>query len=155
MAKELAIGDKAPDFTLPSQSGDTVSLKQFRGRFVVLYFYPKDDTPGCTKEACEFRDADRTVSNLNAVVLGVSREGAASHQKFIAKYSLPFTLLSDEETEVCQAYGVFKEKSMYGKTYWGIERGTFVIDPEGKVKGIFRKVKVDGHVDAVLSVLKA
>ena len=155
MAKELAVGDKAPDFTLPSQSGDTVSLKQFRGRFVVLYFYPKDDTPGCTKEACEFRDADRTVSKLNAVVLGVSREGAASHQKFIAKYSLPFTLLSDEETEVCQAYGVFKEKSMYGKTYCGIERSTFVIDPEGKVKGIFRKVKVDGHVDAVLSVLKA
>lgn len=131
-----------------------MSLKGLRGKPVVLYFYPKDNTPGCTKEACEFRDSLATIKKAGAVVLGVSMDGRDSHQKFIAKYGLPFPLLSDEEATVSKAYGVYKQKNMYGKKYWGIERSTFVIDPAGKLKAVFRKVKVDGHVAEVLAALK-
>ncbi|HXF92691.1 MAG TPA: thioredoxin-dependent thiol peroxidase [Nitrospiraceae bacterium] len=154
MAKALAVGDKAPEFALPNETGKTVKLKDFKGQPVVLYFYPKDDTPGCTKEACNFRDALETIKKTGAVVLGVSLDSKESHQKFIAKHQLPFSLLSDEEATVSKAYGVYKQKNMYGKTFWGIERSTFVIDSAGRVKAIFRKVKVDGHVDEVLAALK-
>jgi peroxiredoxin Q/BCP len=155
MGKELELGDKAPDFAVPDQDGTKVTLKEFKGKQVVLYFYPKDDTPGCTKESCDFRDSMAAIKKSGAVILGVSLDGQASHQKFIKKFSLPFPLLSDEDKTVSKAYGVYKQKSMYGKTYWGIERSTFVIDKEGTLKRIFRKVKVDGHVDEVLAALKA
>ncbi len=154
MASELEVGTKAPDFSLPDQDGSLVSLKSFKGKQVVLYFYPKDDTSGCTKQACDFRDSLASMKQAGAVVLGVSMDGKASHQKFIGKYGLPFALLSDEAADTCKAYGVYKEKSMYGRKYWGIERSTFVIDATGRVKGLFRKVKVPGHVDQVLAVLK-
>ena len=155
MAKELAVGDQAPEFSLPDQSGNSISLMDFKGKQIVLYFYPKDDTPGCTKEACSFRDSEVTLKKAGAVVLGVSMDGKASHQKFIGKFQLPFTLLSDEEAAVSKAYGVYKLKNMYGRTYWGLERSTFVIDTAGKLKAIFRKVKVDGHTDEVLDALKS
>ena len=155
MADELDVGAKAPDFSLPDQDGSTVTLKSLKGKQVVLYFYPKDDTSGCTKEACDFRDSLAPIKKAGAVVIGVSKDGKASHQKFIAKYGLPFALLSDEETVVCNAYGVYKEKSMYGRKYMGIERSTFVIDATGRVKALWRKVKVPGHVDEVLAALKA
>jgi len=155
MADELDVGAKAPDFSLPDQDGSTVTLKSLKGKQVVLYFYPKDDTSGCTKEACDFRDSLAPIKKAGAVVIGVSKDGKASHQKFIAKYGLPFALLSDEETVVCNAYGVYKEKSMYGRKYLGIERSTFVIDATGRIKALFRKVKVPGHVDEVLAALKA
>ncbi len=155
MVNELEVGTKAPDFSLPDQDGSTVTLKSFKGKQVVLYFYPKDDTSGCTKEACDFRDSLVPIKKAGAVVLGVSMDGKASHQKFIAKYGLPFALLSDEEAATCKAYGAYKEKSMYGRKYWGIERSTVVIDATGRVKALFRKVKVPGHVDEVLAALKA
>ncbi|ALA57884.1 thioredoxin-dependent thiol peroxidase [Nitrospira moscoviensis] len=155
MAKELTVGDKAPELGIPDQDGKRVTLKDLKGKQVVLYFYPKDDTPGCTKEACDFRDSVAAIKKAGAVVLGVSLDGQASHQKFIKKFSLSFPLLSDEDKRVATAYGVYKEKSMYGKRYWGIERSTFVIDTDGTLKSIFRKVKVDGHVDEVLAALKA
>ena len=155
MAKKLNIGDKAPALSLPDQSGEPVSLKDFAGKQVVLYFYPKDDTPGCTTESCDFRDAATPIKKAGAVILGVSLDDKASHQKFIKKFDLPFSLLSDEEAAVSKAYGCYKEKNMYGRKYWGIERSTFVIDQAGKLKAIFRKVKVDGHADDVLAVLKA
>ena len=154
MAKELSIGDKAPALSLPDQSGERISLKDFTGKQVVLYFYPKDDTPGCTKESCDFRDAITPMKKAGAVILGVSLDGKESHQKFIKKFDLPFTLLSDEDATVSKAYGCYKEKNMYGRKYWGIERSTFVIDQAGKLKAIFRKVKVDGHVEEVKAVLK-
>jgi peroxiredoxin Q/BCP len=154
MAAELKVGDKAPDFSLKNESGKTVALKSLRGKQVVLYFYPKDDTPGCTKEACGFRDSMAPIRKTGAVVLGVSLDDEASHQKFIAKYDLPFSLLVDEDIKVSKAYGVYVQKNMYGKKYWGIERSTFVIDPEGQLSAIFRKVKVDGHVREVLAALK-
>ena len=153
MADELQVGDKAPDFSLPDQDGKTVSLKSLKGKQVVLYFYPKDDTPGCTKEACGFRDSLRAIEKANTVVLGVSMDDAESHHKFIKKYSLPFTLLCDEDGKVSKAYAVYKKKNMYGKTYWGIERSTFIIDETGKLKALFRKVKVDGHVGEVQAAL--
>jgi len=155
MGKELELGDKAPDFAIPDQDGTTVTLKKFKGKQVVLYFYPKDDTPGCTKESCDFRDAMAAIKKTGAAILGVSFDGQTSHQKFIKKFSLPFPLLSDEQKTVSTAYGVYKEKSMYGKKYWGIERSTFIIDKDGTLKRMFRKVKVDGHVDEVLAALKA
>jgi peroxiredoxin Q/BCP len=155
MKKELNAGDKSPDFTLTSDKGENVSLKQFRGKQVVLYFYPKDDTPGCTRESCDFRDSITTIEKAGAVVLGVSLDDQASHQKFIKKYSLPFTLLCDTETTMSKAYGVYKEKSLYGRKFWGIERTTFIIDKDGKIKQVFRKVSVDGHRDQVLEALKA
>ncbi len=122
---------------------------------MVLYFYPKDNTPGCTKEACDFRDSDAAIRKAGAVVLGVSLDDGASHQKFISKYDLPFSLLSDEGAKVSKAYGVYKQKSMYGKKFWGIERSTFVIDGAGAIQAAFRKVKVDGHAQDVLAALKA
>ena len=152
---EIRVGDRAPDFALPNEAGETMTLKHVRGKQVVLYFYPKDDTPGCTKESCDFRDSITPIKKAGAVVLGVSFDGQESHRKFIKKFTLPFTLLSDEDKVVAKAYGVYKEKSMYGKKYWGIERSTFVIDQAGKLKAIFRKVKVDGHVDEVIAALKA
>ncbi len=155
MANELAVGSKVPEFSLPDQNGGTVSLKSFKGKQVVLYFYPKDDTSGCTKQACDFRDSLAPIKKAGAVVLGVSMDGKASHEKFIAKYGLPFTLLSDEEAATSKVYGVYKEKSMYGRKYWGIERSTFVIDAAGRLKALFRTVKVPGHVDEVLAALKA
>ena len=155
MVKELEVGGKAPALSLPDQSGKPVSLKDFAGKQVVLYFYPKDDTPGCTKESCDFRDAEASMKKAGAVILGVSFDGRESHQKFIKKFALPFTLLSDEDKVAAKAYGVYKEKSMYGRKYWGIERSTFVIDQAGKLKAIFRKVKVNSHVDEVLAALKA
>jgi peroxiredoxin Q/BCP len=155
MAKELEVGDKAPELSLPDQHGRTVTLKSLKGKQIVLYFYPKDDTPGCTKESCDFRDVESQILRAGGVIVGVSLDGPESHQKFIQKFGLPFPLLSDEDASISKAYGVYKEKNMYGRKSWGIERSTFVIDAEGKLKAIFRKVKVDGHVDEVLTTLRA
>jgi len=154
MPAEFAVGDQAPDFSLPDESGKPVALKNFKGKQVVLYFYPKDDTPGCTKEACGFRDSMTGILQTGATVVGVSLDGGESHRRFIAKHRLPFPLLSDEEARVSKAYGVYKEKNMYGRKFWGIERSTFVIDGTGTLKAVFRKVKVDGHVAEVLAALK-
>ncbi|MFQ5932117.1 MAG: thioredoxin-dependent thiol peroxidase, partial [Nitrospiraceae bacterium] len=151
MSDELTLGRKAPEFSLPSDAGETVSLKGLKGKQVVLYFYPKDDTPGCTKEACDFRDSMASLLKTGAVVLGVSLDDEESHRKFRAKYRLPFSLLSDQDASVSKTYGVYKQKNMYGKKHWGIERSTFVIDGAGVMKGIFRKVKVDDHVADVLA----
>lgn len=150
----LEIGDLAPDFTVPSDGGGTVSLKGLRGRTVILYFYPKDDTSGCTKEACGFRDALPDFSKAGAEVIGVSRDSVASHDRFKAKYELPFRLASDAEGRVSEAYGTWIEKSMYGRKYMGMDRATFLIDPKGVIRGIWRKVKVPGHVEAVLEAAK-
>ena len=150
---KLKRGALAPDFSLPASDGQTVSLKNFRGRNVVLYFYPKDDTPGCTTEACGFRDSHAVLTKKNAVILGVSPDSVDKHQKFIGIYSLPFLLLSDEGKEVCQEYGVWVEKSMYGKTYMGVARTTFVIGTDGRIKHIFEKVKPAGHGQEVAQVL--
>ena len=148
-------GAQAPNFTLKDQDGKSVKLSDFRGQKVVLYFYPKDDTPGCTKEACSFRDEFKKFQKLDAVILGVSLDGAAAHQKFIAKYHLNFTLLCDEDKKVSELYETYKKKNMYGKIYWGIERSTFIIDAKGKLAKIFRRVKVDAHTSQVLEVLKS
>ena len=150
----LEEGKKAPAFTLPDSDGKKVSLKDFAGKKVVLYFYPKDMTSGCTQEACDFRDSFPHFEKLDAVVLGVSVDPVKMHKKFSDKYELPFTLLSDENKEVVEKYGVWKEKSMYGRKYMGIERTTVVIDENGKIIKIFPKVKVNGHVEEVLAVLK-
>lgn len=147
-------GKKAPAFTLPDDSGAPVSLRDFLGSPVVLYFYPKDSTPGCTQEACDFRDNFARLQAAGAVVLGLSADSVASHAKFKTKHELPFRLLSDEKHEALDAYGVWKQKSLYGKTFMGIERCTFVLDRRGVVRRIFRKVKVKGHVDAVLEALQ-
>jgi peroxiredoxin Q/BCP len=151
----LSIGDKAPDFTMPTDGAGTVSLAGLKGRKVILYFYPKDDTPGCTKEACGFRDALPDFHGSGAVVIGVSKDTVARHDKFKAKYELPFTLAADVDGSVTEAYGCWVEKSLYGKKYMGIDRATFLIDGDGVVRGIWHKVKVDGHVDAVLTAAKA
>jgi peroxiredoxin Q/BCP len=149
----LQVGDAAPDFTAPTDAGEKIRLKDFRGKKVILYFYPKDDTPGCTKEACEFRDLAGDFKKKDAVVLGVSVDGAASHARFKAKYKLPFPLVSDEDRQIVEAYGVWKEKSMYGRKYMGVERTTFVIDEKGKIERIEAKVKVDGHAAAMLAAV--
>ncbi len=148
-------GKPAPTFTLPSDSGEQVSLDSLRGKPVVLYFYPKDDTPGCTTQACGIRDAWGEFERRGAVVLGVSPDSAKKHVKFRDKYSLPFTLLADEDHAVAETYGVWVEKSMLGKKYMGIERSTFVIDPDGNVAKVMRKVKPDTHADDVLAALPA
>ncbi|MDX6483905.1 MAG: thioredoxin-dependent peroxiredoxin [Gaiellaceae bacterium] len=148
-------GSQAPDFELMSDTGEAVKLSQFRGRPVVLYFYPRDDTPGCTKEACAFRDSYDEYLARDAVILGVSRDGEESHQKFKQKYDLPFTLLSDPDHEVAEAYGVWAEKSMYGRKSMGIVRSTFVIDANGTVARAMRGIKVPGHSDKVLEALAA
>jgi thioredoxin-dependent peroxiredoxin len=147
-------GYPAPEFTLSSDAGDSVSLADLRGQTVVLYFYPKDNTSGCTTQACGIRDAWAEFEATGAVVLGVSPDGEASHAKFRSKYDLPFTLLADTDHAVAEAYGVWVEKSMYGKTYMGVERSTFVIGPDGVVKRVFRKVKPAEHADQVLEVLR-
>lgn len=149
----IAVGKKAPAFTLPSSSGATVSLKDLKGKTVVLYFYPKDNTPGCTQEACDFRDNFARIQAAGALVFGVSADSIASHRKFQQKLELPFELLSDESHTMLEAYGAWKEKSMYGRTFMGIERSTVVIDANGVVKHMFPKVKVKGHVDEILAVL--
>ncbi|MBN2325929.1 MAG: thioredoxin-dependent thiol peroxidase [Candidatus Omnitrophica bacterium] len=147
-------GKAAPAFTLPANNGKKVSLKDFKEKQqVVLYFYPKDNTPGCTKEACSFKDNIKKLEGKDAIVLGVSRDSVDSHIKFVEKFGLPFLLLSDEKEEICKKYDVIKEKNMYGKKVIGIERSTFVIGKDGKIKKIFRKVKVDGHTDQVLAAL--
>jgi len=152
--KELSVGDRAPDFELPSSSGKPVKLSSMKGKSVVLYFYPQDDTSGCTREACAFRDNLPKFGGLDAVILGVSKDSLASHAKFINKYSLNFTLLSDEDLMAHRLYDTWKEKNNYGRTYMGTERSTFVIDPNGKIKKIFRRVKVDGHESEVLAALQ-
>jgi len=150
----VKVGKKAPDFTLLNQDGKKVKLSQFSGQNVVLYFYPKDNTSGCTIEACNFRDTFSELSNLGAVVIGISPDTAESHKKFAEKYNLPFNLLADPEKKVLEKYGVWKEKSMYGKKYMGVERTTFIIDKNGKVRKIFEKVKVPNHHNEVLEYLK-
>jgi peroxiredoxin Q/BCP len=155
MQKELAVGNKAPNFTLPRDGGDTLSLKDFKGQNIVLYFYPKDDTPGCTAESCDFRDNFKQFQKLNAQIIGISKDSIARHEKFIAKYDLPFPLVSDEEGDVCEAYGTWVEKSMYGRKYMGIDRSTFLIDGNGKIAAIWRKVKVKDHVKEVEKAIKA
>jgi peroxiredoxin Q/BCP len=149
------VGQKAPDFALTNQDGQPVTLSEFRGSPVVLYFYPKDDTPGCTKEACAFRDAFSEYRKRGAVILGVSPDDPASHAKFARKFELPFTLVADPEHTLCEAYGVWKEKNMYGRKSMGVERTTFVIDANGVVRHVFPKVKVDGHSDAIMKALDA
>jgi len=151
----LNIGEAAPDFALPASNGQKVSLKDFRGKYVVLYFYPKDNTPGCTTEACDFRDYHDEFKNLNAVILGVSPDPLKSHEKFIDKYQLPFLLLSDEDHQAAEAYGVWVLKKNYGREYMGIERSTFIIDKEGKLVKLFRKVRVKGHVETALDYIKS
>ena len=149
----VAVGDKAPEFTLQSDDGSRLSLKDLRGKKVVLYFYPKDDTPGCTKEACSFRDNLARVTSKGARILGVSRDDHASHEKFRDKYRLNFPLLSDDAGTVTEAYGVWKKKNLYGKEFMGIERTTFLIDEQGRIARVWPKVKVDGHTDEVLAAL--
>lgn len=153
-ASRVAAGDIAPTFTLADQNGNLVSLTDLKGKKVVLYFYPKDDTPGCTKEACSFRDHLPTFQGADAEIFGVSFDDQASHQKFIEKYQLTFSLLSDLNREVADAYGCYVEKNMYGNISKGIERSTFVIDREGKIAAAFRKVSVDGHTEEVLEALR-
>jgi len=150
---ELKVGQKAPDFTAMNDKGEKVKLADLKGKKVVLYFYPKDDTPGCTKEACAFRDGIDEIKSRGAVVMGVSADSVDSHKKFKSKFDLNFPLLADSDKKMVEAYGVWKEKSMYGKKYMGIERTTFVIDEQGKIAHIFPKVKVDQHYDEVVEAL--
>jgi len=153
---ELKVGDKAPEFTLPASNGDTLSLSDYKGvKRVVLYFYPKDNTPGCTKEACSFRDYLEEIELENTVVLGVSGDSLKSHQKFIDKYGLNFPLLSDEDHSVAEAYGAWGEKSMYGKTYFGMIRKTFVIGTDGRLEHVFHKVKAAGHGEEIKNLLRS
>ena len=151
----LKTGDKAPDFTLATDGNGKISLGKLKGKKVILYFYPKDDTSGCTAEACGFRDNLPKFGKSDAVVIGISRDNVASHDKFKKKYDLSFSLGSDEDGKVCEAYGTWVEKSMYGRKYMGIERATFLIDPKGVIRNIWRKVKVPGHVEEVLAAAKA
>jgi thioredoxin-dependent peroxiredoxin len=148
-------GGEAPDFELMSDAGERVRLSQFRGSPVVLYFYPKDDTPGCTTQACGIRDSYDDFGERGAVVLGVSPDEESSHVKFKEKYGLPFTLLADPEHQVAELYDVWKEKTFGGKKYWGVERSTFLIDESGKLKKVMRRVKTDTHVEKVLQALEA
>lgn len=147
-------GDAAPDFTLASDTGATVSAASLKGQRYVLYFYPKDDTPGCTKEACSFRDQLPQFGQLQTAVFGVSADSVAAHGKFVKKYGLNFPLLSDPEHSLLQAYGVWVEKSMYGKTYFGIQRATFVVGSDGRIEHVWPKVKADGHGEEVLAWLQ-
>jgi peroxiredoxin Q/BCP len=148
-----AVGEAAPDFTLTDQRGRRQSLSDYRGSWVVLYFYPRDNTPGCTKEACQFRDSSRELKKRGAAVLGVSPQGEQSHQRFAEKHDLPFPLLADPECEVARQFGVFREKQMFGKTGLGIIRTTFLIDPDGHIAERFDRVKVAGHADQVIGRL--
>jgi peroxiredoxin Q/BCP len=151
----LAVGDKAPEFCLPTDTENKeVSLKQLRGKKIVLYFYPKDNTPGCTKEACDFRDNFAAFKKHGVEVFGISKDNSKNHAKFKEKYALPFTLLVDADADVCAAYHVINKKSMFGKTFLGIQRSTFLIDEKGIIRAIWRKVKVPGHVEQILDELK-
>ncbi len=149
----LKVGDKAPDFSLPDQTGNVRSLKDFKGKKLVLYFYPRDNTSGCTKEACAFQDNLTRLRRKGVEIVGVSADSIQSHEKFAGKYDLRFPLLSDENKEVIKAFNAWKKKKMYGKEYMGIERTTYIIDEKGKIAHIFPKVKVNGHVDEVSEVL--
>jgi peroxiredoxin Q/BCP len=153
-ARRLQAGDPAPAFSLTAGDGREVRLTDLAGRWVVLYFYPKDDTPGCTKEACAFRDSRAAFAKTGAVVLGVSGDDAASHQRFAAKYDLTFPLLSDPGFAVAKRYGAYKQKWLYGRSFLGIERSTFVIDPQGRLAAVFPRVQVNGHAEAVLEALR-
>ncbi len=151
----MEINSKAPEFTLPDQNGDEVSLSDYRGSFVVLYFYPRADTPGCTIQACEFRDTYKKIQKTGAVLLGISPDTSKAQKKFEEKFTLPFTLLADADREVAERYGVVVQKNMYGKKVTGIARTTFVIGPTGKIEHIFNKVKPEGHAEEVLTLLKS
>jgi peroxiredoxin Q/BCP len=151
----LEPGDKAPDFTLPTDGDGKIKLSDLKGQKVVIYFYPKDDTSGCTAEACQFRDMLPKFKKMDAVVVGISRDPVAAHDKFKKKYQLPFTLASDVEGKVTEKYGVWVQKSMYGRKYMGIERATFLIDDKGKIAQVWHKVKVPGHADEVLKAVDA
>ncbi len=152
---DIQINQPAPEFTLPAHTGEQISLSGFKAKSnVVLYFYPKDDTPGCTTEACAFRDGFQDISKADAVVLGVSPDDVASHQKFVKKYGLPFLLLSDAGSAICQRYGVWVEKNMYGRKYMGVARTTFMINKQGEIIKIFEKVKPEEHLDEVVAFLK-
>jgi peroxiredoxin Q/BCP len=148
-------GSEAPDFTLPTDGGGTITLSALRGKPVILYFYPKDDTPGCTTEACDFRDAIPGFGGVGAAIIGISKDSVKSHDKFKAKFGLTFPLASDENGHTCEDYGVWMEKSMYGKKYMGIDRSTFLIDAKGKVAKVWRKVSVPGHAAEVAAAIKA
>ncbi|MGG4045943.1 MULTISPECIES: thioredoxin-dependent thiol peroxidase [Paenibacillus] len=150
---QFAVGDMVPDFTLPASTGEEITLSSFRGRKVVLYFYPKDNTPACTQEACDFRDALPQIEAKGAVVLGISPDELKSHGKFAEKYSLPFPLLSDKDHHVSELYGVWQLKKMYGREFWGVVRSTFLIDEEGRLIKEWRKLRVAGHTGDVVSVL--
>ncbi|MCB7070830.1 MAG: thioredoxin-dependent thiol peroxidase [Caldibacillus thermoamylovorans] len=150
----IAIGEKVPDFELLASNGDKVKLSDFRGKHVVLYFYPKDMTPGCTTEACDFRDYHQDFADVNAVILGVSADPLEKHQKFIEKHGLPFLLLADEDHKLSEQFGVWKEKNVFGKVGFGIERSTFIIDKDGVLVKEWRKVKVQGHVEEALQFIK-
>lgn len=154
-AAALTEGSKAPAFDLPADGGGRLKLKDFAGKKVVLYFYPKDDTAGCTKEAIDFSAAEKQFAKAGAAVIGISKDSVAAHDKFKAKHKLKVALGSDEEGKTVEAYGVWVEKSMYGRKYMGIERSTFLIDGKGVIRGVWRKVKVPGHVDEVLAAVKA
>jgi peroxiredoxin Q/BCP len=151
----LDIGAKAPDFTLPTDGDGSVTLSKLKGKKIVLYFYPKDDTSGCTAEACAFRDIFPRFKKMDAAVIGISRDSVAAHDKFKKKYELPFTLAADTEGKVTEKYGVWVQKSMYGRKYMGIERATFLIDEKGTIAQIWHKVKVPGHADEVLAAVTA
>ena len=151
---KLLVGSKAPDFCLPSSNGGEFCLKDAKGKWLVLYFYPKDDTPGCTKEACNFRDMSEDYKNNNALIYGVSMDSLESHNKFIKKHALSFPLLTDKDKKTLNDYGIWKEKFSFGKTFFGIERTTYVIDPKGLIAKVFAKVKVDGHHQEVLDFIK-
>lgn len=150
----IEVGKKAPDFTLPNQDGEDITLSDFRGKNIVLYFYPKDMTPGCTTQACDFRDQYEVFKDLNTVILGISPDPIERHQKFIAKHDLPFPLLADTKQAVSEMYDVWKLKKMFGKEYYGIERSTFIIDAEGIVQKAERKVRVKGHIDDTVAFIK-
>lgn len=155
MSDWLEEGTKPPAFSLPSYDGKKVKLADFKGKIVVLYFYPKDDTPGCTKEACAFRDAESQMKKLGAIVLGVSPDTVASHIKFRDKFELTFPLLADEDHAVAEKFGAWREKNMYGKKSMGVQRSTFLIGTDGKVAKVWKKVSVEGHADAVLEAIKS
>lgn len=152
---EIKSGDPAPDFQMPDHTGKIHSLSDYKGRKLILYFYPKDDTPGCTKQACGFNENLQELNELNVDVLGVSKDSAEKHKKFIEKYGLEFPLIPDEDKELCRGYGVWKEKNMYGKKVMGIERSTFLIDEQGRIEKIWRKVKVKDHMREVIEALSA
>jgi peroxiredoxin Q/BCP len=151
VAMPLQVGDFAPEFTLPTDKNEKISLQSLRGKMVILYFYPKDNTPGCTQQACDFRDSLSDFITRDAVILGISKDSPKMHQKFKEKHMLPFPLLADENGDVCEAYGVINKKSLFGKTFLGVARSTFLIDEKGVIRALWRNVRVPGHVQQVLA----